>query len=81
MNPEEKARYLYLMMRSEIEYLDGTEAHKDMRAKVCAKIALHEFIQYASKMEFFIMWINNNESQMMDVREYYAKVMFALDKI
>ena len=40
MKANQRARNLYLLIRNEIEYLEGTEAHKDMRAKECTLIAL-----------------------------------------
>jgi len=40
MTANQRARHLYLLIRNEIEYLEGTEAHKDMRAKECTLIAL-----------------------------------------
>jgi hypothetical protein len=40
MKANQRARHLYLLIRNEIEYLEGTEAHKDIRARECTLIAL-----------------------------------------
>ena len=42
MTPKEHAFRICLLFRSELEYLDGTNAHKDMRAKRLAIIHLAE---------------------------------------
>jgi hypothetical protein len=46
MTAKEHAYRVCLLFRCELEYLDGTEAHKDMRAKQCALIAVDEMINW-----------------------------------
>jgi hypothetical protein len=42
MTAKEHAYRVCLLFRCELEYLDGTEAHKDMRAKELAFIHVQE---------------------------------------
>ena len=42
MTAKEHAYRVCLLFRCELEYLDGTEAHKDMRAKELALIHVQE---------------------------------------
>ena len=48
----EEAERIINLMRSEIEYLDGTEAHKDMRAKECALICIDTILTHRDTLYY-----------------------------